>query len=134
MTARPRTPRTGTTTPGPARSCPWWSCCDLEADGFATYSASGGDRDYVRPFAEELYGIPPERVIGSALGLGYQASDDDTKLLYKSKIDFFDDGPEKPVPIWSGIGRRPLIASGNSNADVPTFCFARVDDAHRCDC
>ena len=52
----------------------------------------------MRRFAEELYGFAPERVIGSALGLGYQASDDDTKLLYKSKIDFFDDGPEKPLP------------------------------------
>ena len=70
----------------------------LEANGFATYSASGGDRDYMRRFAEELYGIAPERVIGSALGLGYPASDDDTKLLYKAKIDFFDDGPEKPLP------------------------------------
>ena len=53
-------------------------------------------------------------MIGSALGLAYQASDDDTKLLYKSKIDFFDDGPEKPVRIWSRVGRRPLIACGIS--------------------
>ena len=70
----------------------------------------------------------PGAVIGSAL-LGYPASDDDTKLLYKAKIDFFDDGPEKPARPWSVIGRRPFIVSGNSNADVPTFCFARVDDA-----
>jgi phosphoserine phosphatase len=100
----------------------------LEANGFATYIASGGDRDFMRPFADELYGIPPERVIGSALGLDYQASEDDTKLLYKSKIDFFDDGPEKPVRIWSRTGRRPLIACGNSNGDIPMLRFARVDD------
>ena len=99
----------------------------LEFNGFATYIASGGDRDFMRPFAEELYGIPPDRVIGSALGLDYQASDDDTKLLYKSKIHFFDDGPEKPVRIWSRIGRRPLIACGNSNGDVPMLRFARVE-------
>jgi phosphoglycolate phosphatase-like HAD superfamily hydrolase len=99
----------------------------LEANGFATYIASGGDRDFMRPFAEALYGIPPERVIGSALGLEYQEGDDDTKLLYKSKIEFFDDGPEKPVRIWSRIGRRPLVAGGNSNGDIPMLRFARTD-------
>jgi hypothetical protein len=98
----------------------------LETNGFATYIASGGDRDFMRPFAEELYGVPPERVIGSAFGLDFQAGDDDTKLLYKSKIEFFDDGPEKPVRIWSRIGRPPL-ACGNSNGDVPMLRFARVD-------
>jgi phosphoglycolate phosphatase-like HAD superfamily hydrolase len=65
----------------------------LEANGFTTYIASGGDRDFMRPFAETLYGIPPERVIGSALGLGFRMDDDGTDLLYKSKIEFFDDGP-----------------------------------------
>ena len=99
----------------------------LEANGFATYIASGGDRDFMRPFAEELYGVPPERVIGSAFGLEYQAGEEDTKLLYKSKIEFFDDGPEKPVRIWSRIGRRPLLACGNSNGDVPMLRFARVE-------
>jgi phosphoserine phosphatase len=99
----------------------------LEANGFTTYIASGGDRDFMRPFAETLYGIPPERVIGSALGLEFNAGEDDTKLLYKSKIEFFDDGPEKPVRIWSRIGRRPLVAGGNSNGDIPMLRFARTD-------
>jgi hypothetical protein len=81
----------------------------------------------MRPFAEELYGVPPERVIGSAFGLEYQAAEEDTKLLYKSKIEFFDDGPEKPERIWSRIGRRPLLACGNSNGDVQMLRFARVD-------
>lgn len=71
----------------------------LEANGFTTYIASGGDRDFMRPFAHTLYGIPPERVIGSALGLDFDASGDDTRLVYKSKIEFFDDGPQKPVRI-----------------------------------
>jgi phosphoserine phosphatase len=104
----------------------------LEANGFATYIASGGDRDFMRPFAGKLYGIPPERVIGSALGLDFRAGDDTTdgmtELLYKSKIEFFDDGPEKPARIWSRIGRRPLVAGGNSNGDVPMLRFARTDD------
>jgi len=100
----------------------------LEANGFSTYIASGGDRDFMRPFAEELYGIPPERVIGSALGLDFRAGPGDTELMYKSKIEFFDDGPQKPVRIWSRIGRRPLVAGGNSNGDIPMLRFARSSD------
>ncbi len=98
----------------------------LEANGFTNYIASGGDRDFMRPFAQDIYGIPPERVIGSALGLGFDDSGDDTQLVYKSKTEFFDDGPEKPVRIWSRIGRRPLVAGGNSNGDVPMMRFART--------
>jgi phosphoglycolate phosphatase-like HAD superfamily hydrolase len=97
----------------------------LEANGFSTYIASGGDRDFMRPFAEHLYGIPPERVIGSAFGLDLRLGENETDLLYKSKIDFFDDGPEKPVRIWSRTGRRPLVAGGNSNGDIPMLRFAR---------
>jgi haloacid dehalogenase-like hydrolase len=100
----------------------------LEANEFSTYIASGGDRDFMRPFAETIYGIPPERVIGSALGLGFDAGGDDTRLVYKSKIEFFDDGPEKPVRIWSRIGRRPLLAGGNSNGDIPMLRFARAGE------
>jgi hypothetical protein len=98
----------------------------LEANGFTTYIASGGDRDFMRPFAEQLYGIPPERIIGSALGLDFRSGDDDTELLYKSKIEFFDDGPQKPVRIWSRIGRRPLVAGGNSNGDISMLRFVRT--------
>jgi phosphoserine phosphatase len=98
----------------------------LEANGFTTYLASGGDRDFMRPFAEQLYGIPPERVIGSALGLDFRADSDDTDLLYKSKLEFLDDGPEKPVGIWNRTGRRPLVAAGNSNGDIPMLRFART--------
>ncbi len=97
----------------------------LEANGFTTYIASGGDRDFMRPFAGQLYGIPPERVIGSAFGLDLRLGDEDTDLLYKSRIDFLDDGPEKPVRIWSRTGRRPLVAGGNSNGDIPMLRFAR---------
>jgi phosphoserine phosphatase len=97
----------------------------LEANGFSTWIASGGDRDFMRPFAEQLYGIPPERVIGSAFGLDVEQGDGGVDLLYKSKIEFLDDGAEKPVRIWSRIGRRPLVACGNSNGDIPMLRFAR---------
>ncbi|HEV2634943.1 MAG TPA: hypothetical protein VGX23_07325 [Actinocrinis sp.] len=81
-----------------------------------------------------LYGIPPERVIGSALGLDFDqdAVDDDaadvTRLVYKSTTEFLDDGPQKPIRIWSRTGRRPLLACGNANGDVPMMRFARTGE------
>ena len=100
----------------------------LSANGFTSYIASGGDRDFMRPVAGDLYGIPPERVIGSALGLTYQDTDGESRLLYKSAMEFFDDGPEKPVRIWSRIGRRPILSVGNSNGDLPMLAFSGLAD------
>jgi phosphoserine phosphatase len=94
----------------------------LEANGFATFIASGGDRDFMRPFADDLYGIPPERVIGSSNALRYD--DENSTLAYLGEPDVFDDGPVKPVRIWSRTGRRPILAAGNSNGDVPMLRFA----------
>jgi phosphoserine phosphatase len=96
----------------------------LEANGFATYIASGGDRDFVRPVADDMYGIRPERIIGSALGPTYSSEGGQSLLLYKGAMDFFDDGPEKPIRIWSRIGRRPILSFGNSNGDVPMLAFS----------
>ena|SRR5829696_1010572 len=116
----------------PYRACGYLPMVELlrylEANGFTCYIASGGDRDFMRPVAEQLYGIPPERVIGSALGLAYREAGDSSELLYKAAIEFFDDGPEKPVRIWSRIGRRPLLAFGNSNGDIPMLAFAGGPD------
>lgn len=69
---------------------------------------------------------PAERVIGSALGLDFDDGDNDTRLVYKSTIEFFDDGPAKPVRIWSRVGYRPLVTGGNSNGDIPMMRFART--------
>jgi phosphoglycolate phosphatase-like HAD superfamily hydrolase len=99
----------------------------LEANGFVTYIASGGDRDFMRPVADDMYGIPPERIIGSALGISYSSEGDQSLLLYKGAMDFFDDGPEKPVRIWSRIGRRPILAFGNSNGDAQMLEFSGSD-------
>src|SRR3954453_21592715 len=98
----------------------------VEANDFSVYIASGGDRDFMRPVAGDLYGIPPERIIGSSFALDYQEHDDGRDVLYKAEMEFFDDGPTKPVRIWSRIGRRPVIACGNANGDVPMLRFARV--------
>lgn len=97
----------------------------LEANGFTNYIASGGDRDFMRPIAGQLYGIPPERIIGSSQALEYHETEHETDVLYKSEMEFFDDGPTKPVRIWSRIGRRPIVAGGNSNGDIPMLRFAK---------
>jgi phosphoserine phosphatase len=92
----------------------------LEEHEFTTIIASGGDRDFMRPITEEVYGIPPERVVGSSNALRFE---NDT-LVYCAEPDVFDDGDAKPVRIWSRLGRRPILAAGNSNGDIPMLRFA----------
>ena len=89
----------------------------LEDNGFTCYIASGGDRDFMRPVTGEIYGIPPERVIGSSNALRYD--EEGGSIVYLAEPDVFDDGPVKPVRIWSRTGRRPILAGGNSNGDIP---------------
>jgi phosphoserine phosphatase len=96
----------------------------LEANDFTTYIASGGDRDFMRPITASMYGIPSERVIGSSNALRYLDDEHGGTVSYAAEMDFFDDGPVKPVRIWSRIGRRPIIAGGNSNGDVPMLRYA----------
>ncbi|MEJ3405417.1 HAD family hydrolase [Rathayibacter sp. YIM 133350] len=94
----------------------------LEQNGFTCYIVSGGDRDFMRPMTSDYYGIPPEHVVGSALGLRYD--EDSAEVRYGTSFSYMDDGPEKPVRIWSRIGRRPVFAGGNSNGDVQMLDFA----------
>jgi phosphoserine phosphatase len=96
----------------------------LEANGFTTYIASGGDRDFMRPVTEEIYGIPAERIIGTSAALRYQDDDTGGSVVYQAEMETFDDGPMKPVRIWSRIGRRPVVAAGNSNGDIPMLRYA----------
>jgi hypothetical protein len=90
----------------------------MEAHGFSTYIASGGDRDFMRPVTTELYNIPPERVVGSSNALRYTPDEHGGSVVYQAEPDLFNDGPVKPVRIWSRIGRRPVAAAGNSNGDL----------------
>ena len=92
----------------------------LESKGFANYIASGGGRDFMRPISHELYGIPRDRVIGSSTALDYR----DGTIVRKPEADVLDDGPQKPVRIWSRVGRRPIFAAGNSNGDIPMLEWA----------
>jgi phosphoserine phosphatase len=96
----------------------------LESNGFTCYIASGGDRDFMRPITRELYGIPSERVIGSSNALEYRDDEHGGSIVYLAEPDVFDDGPVKPVRIWSRIGRRPILAVGNSNGDIHMLAWA----------
>ena len=107
-----------------------WSSCSayLEANGFTNYIVSGGGRDFMRPISQEVYGIPRERVIGSASALAYTSDDRGGTITHKAEADYLDDGPQKPIRIWSRIGRRPLLAAGNSNGDIPMLEFTQHAD------
>jgi hypothetical protein len=100
----------------------------LEANGFTNYIASGGDRDFMRPITDEVYRIPPERVIGSSNALRYLEDEDGGTITYAAEPDVFDDGPIKPIRIWSRTGRRPIVAGGNSNGDIPMLQYAGGKD------
>ena len=100
----------------------------LEANGFANYIVSGGGRDFMRPISQEVYGIPRERVVGSTAALEYTSDERGGTITHKAEPDYLDDGPQKPIRIWSRIGRRPLLAGGNSNGDIPMLDFTQHPD------
>ncbi|HUI48976.1 MAG TPA: HAD family hydrolase [Acidimicrobiia bacterium] len=100
----------------------------LEAHGFTNLIVSGSGADFMRPISQEVFGIPPERVIGSTTVLEYASDDEGSRIMRKAALGFLDDGAQKPIQIWSHLGRRPLIAGGNSNGDIPMLDFAnRLD-------
>jgi phosphoglycolate phosphatase-like HAD superfamily hydrolase len=90
----------------------------LRANGFKTYIVSGGTVEFMRAFAETVYGVPPEQVIGSSFATKFRiGADGKPELVREPRIDFIDDGPGKPVGINKFIGRRPVFAFGNSDGD-----------------
>jgi FMN phosphatase YigB (HAD superfamily) len=100
----------------------------LEANGFANYIVSGGGRDFMRPISSEVYGVPSERVIGSSAALVYTPDEHGGSISRQAAADYLDDGPEKPVHIWTRIGRRPVLAAGNSNGDIEMLDFTQHAD------
>jgi phosphoglycolate phosphatase-like HAD superfamily hydrolase len=100
----------------------------LEANGFSNYIASGGGRDFMRPISQEVYGIPRDRVIGSATTFEYTSNDHGGTIAHKAEADYLDDGPQKPIRIWSRTGRRPVLAAGNSNGDIPMLEYTQHPD------
>ena len=90
----------------------------LRTNGFKTFIVSGGGIEFMRPWTERVYGIPPEQVVGSSGVTKYEMRPDGIPVLVKeAKVEFVDDGPGKPVGINRFIGRRPILAFGNSDGD-----------------
>ena len=89
----------------------------LRQAGFRVYIVSGGDVDFMRAYAEEAYGVPPEQVIGTSLKTKFELKDGHPVLTYLPELQSFDDGAGKPSNIALEIGRAPLIAVGNSDGD-----------------
>ena len=89
----------------------------LRQNGFKTYIVSGGGVEFMRAWTERVYGIPPEQVVGSSGSVKFEMRPTGPVLLKEAKIEFVDDGPGKPVGINHFIGRRPVLAFGNSDGD-----------------
>jgi len=89
----------------------------LRENGFKTFIVSGGGVAFMRPWTEGVYGIPPEQVVGSRIAQEYVVQDGEPVLLRKPEIAFIDDKAGKPVGIQDHIGRRPILAFGNSDGD-----------------
>ena len=90
----------------------------LRANGFKTFIVSGGGVDFMRPWAEGAYGIPPEQVVGSSIRTGFELRDGRPVLVKLPEVEFVDDKAGKPVGIHRFIGRRPIAAFGNSDGDL----------------
>lgn len=89
----------------------------LRDNGFKTFIVSGGGIEFMRPWVDDVYGIPPEQVVGSSGVTTFRFTEGKPELIKEAKIEFVDDGPGKPVGINRFIGRRPILAFGNSDGD-----------------
>jgi hypothetical protein len=103
----------------------------LRSQGFKTFIVSGGGVDFMRPWAERVYGIPPEQVVGSSGKLKLEMRDGRPVLIKLPEIDLFDDKEGKPVGIHSRIGRRPIAAFGNSDGDLQMLQWAAAGPGAR---
>jgi phosphoglycolate phosphatase-like HAD superfamily hydrolase len=103
----------------------------LRDEGFATYIVSGGGLHFMRAFAEEAYGIPPQQVVGSAGNASYTIVDGVPTIMKDPGIAFIDDGAGKPVGIDSKIGKRPIFVAGNSDGDFEMLEWATSGDGPR---
>jgi phosphoglycolate phosphatase-like HAD superfamily hydrolase len=98
----------------------------LEANGFETFIVSGGSVEFMRTYTEQTYGIPPERVVGSSIETRYEVQGGKPSLLRLPQISFIDDKGGKPVGIHKHIGRRPILAFGNSDGDLEMLQWTTV--------
>jgi len=103
----------------------------LRASGFKTYIVSGGGVEFMRPWVEKTYGIPPEQVVGSSGKLQYELKNGEPVLLKLPELNFIDDKAGKPVGIQQFIGRRPVAAFGNSDGDYEMLRWTTRPQAGR---
>ncbi|MCV9385858.1 HAD family hydrolase [Reichenbachiella ulvae] len=90
----------------------------LRSNGFKTFIVSGGGIEFMRPWVEDVYGIPRDQVVGSSIKTELVMQGDNPVIIRKPSIDFIDDKEGKPVGIWRFIGRRPILCAGNSDGDL----------------
>ena len=103
----------------------------LRANGFKTFIVSGGGIEFMRPWVEQVYGIPPEQVIGSSIKTKFEMRDGKPALVRLPEINFIDDKEGKPVGINQHIGRRPIAAFGNSDGDLQMLQWTAAGDGKR---
>jgi phosphoserine phosphatase len=103
----------------------------LRANGFKTFIVSGGGIAFMRPITEKTYGIPPEQVVGSSVVTEFQIKDGKPALVRMPKIDFINDKAGKPVGIYEHIGRRPILAFGNSDSDMQMIEYTMAGEGRR---
>ena len=104
----------------------------LRANGFKTFIVSGGGIEFMRPWSERVYGVPPEQVIGSSIKTKFEPGDGQPRLIRLPDINFIDDGAGKPVGIQMHIGRRPIAAFGNSDGDLQMLQWTAGGGPHFC--
>lgn len=102
----------------------------LRANGFKTFIVSGGGIEFMRPWVDKAYGIPPEQVVGSSGVVRFEMKNGAPMLLKEPKVEFIDDGPGKPVGINHFIGRRPIMAFGNSDGDFEMLQYTTINPPH----
>jgi len=98
----------------------------LRAHDFKTFIVSGGGIEFMRPWVTTAYGIPPEQVVGSSGVVKFELQDGKPVLLKESNVEFIDNGPGKPVGINHFIGRRPIMAFGNSDGDLQMLQYTTI--------
>jgi hypothetical protein len=103
----------------------------LRANDFKTFIVSGGGIEFMRPWTEKVYGIPPEQVIGSSIKVTYEMREGTPVLVRLPEIDFYDDKEGKPVAIHQQIGRRPIAAFGNSDGDLQMLQWTTAGQGSR---
>jgi hypothetical protein len=103
----------------------------LRANAFKTFIVSGGGIEFMRPWTERVYGVPPEQVVGSSIKTTFQMRDGRPELFRTAELNFIDDNVGKPVGINEYIGRRPIAAFGNSDGDLEMLQWTTIADGRR---